>query len=74
MDFGLKDFENAICAMSLQKIAPIAVEILLQRCSLQKIVAYSGTTAVMKTAFVLLEIKIESALNKFVNLRFTILA
>lgn len=73
MDFGLKDFENAICAMSLQKIAPIA-EILLQRCSLQKIVAYSGTTAVMKTAFVLLEIKIESALNKFVNLRFTILA
>ena len=39
-----------------------------------KDLAYSGTTEVMKTAVMLLEIKIEFTPNKFVNLRFTILA
>jgi hypothetical protein len=45
--------------MNFQKLAPIAVEILLQRGFLQKIVANSGTSAVMKTRFVLLKIKIK---------------
>jgi hypothetical protein len=71
--FGLYDFENVICAMNLQKLAPIAVKILLQSGSLQKIVANSGTTVVMNAALVLLKIKIKFTPIKFVNLLFTFL-